>query len=237
MKTGLLSVIVPFRNGGRNLGEALGDAREMLNRHAPQHELIIVDDASHDESAALIDDLSASHQNVFVLHHRHPLGYGAALRDGWKVARGERVLAVDLASLPQLADLDRVLALGERYAVILAARPPARRLPPWCAKLASARDPLWRFALCDVNLGKHIVDGRLPHLALFEQVQQRGLAVAEVDLPERLSLLTSYQRPRFVDLLRYAEAQGTLPRPRLFALAIATLFGFWLWRRRNYSHS
>lgn len=58
-------------------------------------ELIIVDDASSDQSVAVADKLVAEHAEVKMLRHEENQGKGAALRTGFAAASGDIVLVQD----------------------------------------------------------------------------------------------------------------------------------------------
>ena len=58
-----------------------------LREHIPDGELVIVDDGSKDGTPALIDRLAAEHPEVVARHLARNSGMGAALLDGFAVAR------------------------------------------------------------------------------------------------------------------------------------------------------
>jgi glycosyltransferase involved in cell wall biosynthesis len=103
-----LSVVVPCYNEQATLKAciqallAIQDANLTL-------EIIIVDDASDDDSNAIARALAAEHQQVCLLRHDSNRGKGAALRTGFALAGGDYVAVqdADLEYDPQ--DLKRLL--------------------------------------------------------------------------------------------------------------------------------
>jgi len=89
----LLSVVIPAYNESATLVEIVRRVRE-----APitlPREILIVDDASQDDTAAIAAELAHMHNNIHVLTHAHNRGKGAALRTGFAAARGAVVLVQD----------------------------------------------------------------------------------------------------------------------------------------------
>lgn len=88
-------------------------ARSLLSQVGPGVELVFVDDASPDGSAALLEQLQAAHpQQVRVLRHARNLGISAARNTLLDAARGEYLWFVDPDDLVQpgaLAALQRTV--------------------------------------------------------------------------------------------------------------------------------
>jgi glycosyltransferase involved in cell wall biosynthesis len=117
---GLVSVVIPVRNGARYLGEAiesvLGQGREV--------EVIVVDNGSMDGSQALAQSFGSP---VRVMDEPQP-GAAAARNAGVRQARGEYLAFLDaddvwmqgklqrqLAELEAREDLDMVFSFGENF--------------------------------------------------------------------------------------------------------------------------
>jgi glycosyltransferase involved in cell wall biosynthesis len=87
-RTPTLSVVVPNYNHGRYLKTAL-DAH-LKQREAPL-EVIVVDDASTDDSCAIVEDVAARHSSVRLIRLRRNGGVNAAMNTGLRHARGDFV--------------------------------------------------------------------------------------------------------------------------------------------------
>ena len=90
-----LSIIIPTYNEAATIAQIV---LRVLRVEVPgvEKEIIIVDDGSRDESAAIIDELQAQHPDQIKTHHSLiNLGKGAAIRLGLFFATGDIVLIQD----------------------------------------------------------------------------------------------------------------------------------------------
>lgn len=94
-----LSLVVPVFNEEAGLVATVAALREGAERAAERFEIVLVDDASTDGTAALIDDLHRADPRVRGLRLPTNGRLGTALRAGFAAARGDVVLYAD-ADLP-----------------------------------------------------------------------------------------------------------------------------------------
>ncbi|MCU0483846.1 MAG: glycosyltransferase family 2 protein [Chloroflexi bacterium] len=106
-----LSYFFPAHNEEANLEELVAEALVALPALAERFEIIAVNDGSRDATAQIADRLAASHPDlVRVVHHATNLGYGAALRSGFRAARHDLVCFTDGDRQFRVADLGRLTA-------------------------------------------------------------------------------------------------------------------------------
>ena len=74
---------------------AVEAAREALNDTAPDHEIILVNDASTDRTGEMADALARADPRIKVVHHVKNRKLGGTLRSGYAVATKELVLYSD----------------------------------------------------------------------------------------------------------------------------------------------
>lgn len=92
---------------------AVRAARAALSEAAPDHEIVIVDDASTDRTGAIADELAAADPRIKVVHNATNRKLGGSLKAGYAVASKELVLYTD-ADLPfDLQELTRAVRLLE----------------------------------------------------------------------------------------------------------------------------
>ncbi len=106
-----LSYFFPAHNEEGNIEALVADALVALPALAERFEIIVVDDGSTDRTASLADGLAEAHPGVVLaVHHPTNLGYGAALRSGFRAARFEHVGFTDGDRQFAVADLGRLTA-------------------------------------------------------------------------------------------------------------------------------
>jgi glycosyltransferase involved in cell wall biosynthesis len=136
-----LSFFFPAHNEEANLEALVDEALAALPAIADKFEIIAVDDGSRDATPQIADDLAAKHPGTFrVVHHPTNLGYGAALRSGFRAARFELVAFIDGDRQFKVADValltDRIAASDAPDVVVgyrlKRADPPIRR---WYARI------------------------------------------------------------------------------------------------------
>lgn len=91
-----LSVVLPTLNEGARLGQTLEEIHPFLCEHFPNHEILIVDDVSHDNTVEIaIAFAKRTGANLRVLVQSEWLGKGASVKRGCLEAKGNYVLYMD----------------------------------------------------------------------------------------------------------------------------------------------
>jgi glycosyltransferase involved in cell wall biosynthesis len=133
-----VSVVVPAFNEARRLPSSLPVLVEAL-RQFPGAEVIVVDDGSSDDTAAIAARLLQDLPTGEVIRLPWNTGKGAAVRAGVSAAAGEVImftdadLASDVTDLPLLlaALSDAEVAVGSRRVGVGVSRPYVRQLGSW----------------------------------------------------------------------------------------------------------
>lgn len=87
-----VSVIVPCRNYGKFLEECV---ESVMNQSRPVHEVIIVDDASEDDSAEVAGRLMERFESVRFIGHSEWSGVAACMNEAMAVATGDYIMRLD----------------------------------------------------------------------------------------------------------------------------------------------
>ncbi len=103
-----LSIVVPAYNEERSLARCL-DRVLAIEGGDLTLEVLIVNDASQDNTGRLAEEIAARHPQVRVLHHEHNQGKGAALHTGFRHASGDFVAVQDADLEYDPRDLLRLL--------------------------------------------------------------------------------------------------------------------------------
>src|SRR5258708_19064106 len=108
-----ISVVFPMYNEEAYVERAVEAAREVLETIAPDHEIIIVDDASTDRTAELAEALASADPRAKVLHNERNRQLGGTLRAGYAAASKDLILYSD-ADLPfDFREVARAELLGQ----------------------------------------------------------------------------------------------------------------------------
>ena len=94
-----VSLVIPMFNEEENIAHALACAVDALERHAGDYEIVVVDDASTDRSAAIVEREAAANPRIRMLRNEVNRKLGATIKRGFAAARKDLVLYMD-ADLP-----------------------------------------------------------------------------------------------------------------------------------------
>lgn len=90
-----ISVFFPAFNDAGSIPTLVATALEILPTLTNDYEVIVVNDGSTDETAARVEELSRNYPKVRIVNHERNLGYGAALRSGFRHAMKDLVFYTD----------------------------------------------------------------------------------------------------------------------------------------------
>jgi glycosyltransferase involved in cell wall biosynthesis len=81
-----LSFFFPAYNDGGTIASLVIRAVQVAGTLTPDFEIIVVNDGSKDDTAAILDELARTYPQLRVIHHSVNRGYGGALRSGFAAA-------------------------------------------------------------------------------------------------------------------------------------------------------
>jgi len=119
-----LSIVIPAHNEEETVTETIGGIVSTLTREGIDHEVIVVDDSSTDNTAALTARIAAEHPQVRCLPSPYENGFGFAVRAGLEVFEGDAVAIVmadgsdspeDIVSYQRLLEEGYECAFGSRF--------------------------------------------------------------------------------------------------------------------------
>lgn len=116
------SIIIPLYNEEETIPLLLETIFKEVGTLPTFLELVLVDDGSHDKTAALVMKHAQSEPRVRLVKHDRNRGLGAAIRTGLQNARGDLILYTD-ADLPfDFSLIPKLILLGETDRVISGCR-------------------------------------------------------------------------------------------------------------------
>jgi dolichol-phosphate mannosyltransferase len=113
-----VSVVVPCHNEEMNIPRLVDALRQSYDSYL--REIVLVDDNSTDDTAAVAREQAAQDPRVKLVSRRPPGGVGLALRDGYAATTGDYVLTTDCdfeMLVPELRDLFDAVAAGHDGAI------------------------------------------------------------------------------------------------------------------------
>jgi len=113
-----VSIILPAFNEAPNVEEAVRQALDVSDDLLAEAEVIVIDDGSTDDTAAIVRRLSAEDDRVRLEQHERNRGYGEAVRTGLSAARLNLVFLTDADLQFDLHELKRFLPLIDHVDVV-----------------------------------------------------------------------------------------------------------------------
>lgn len=131
-----ISVFFPCYNEQENVARTTQNAIDVLENLQIDFEIIIVDDGSSDETPKIAQDIAAGNDRVKLVKHHTNLGYGAALRSGFKAATKKLVFYTDGDGQFDISELPPLLPLINEFDIVSCYRlnrrdPLIRKLNGW----------------------------------------------------------------------------------------------------------
>lgn len=90
-----LTVFFPAYNDSGTIASMVVSALLTARTLTPDHEVIVINDGSRDQTPQLLDELARVYPEVKIVHHRVNRGYGGALRSGFERASKEFIFYTD----------------------------------------------------------------------------------------------------------------------------------------------
>ncbi|MFD7833728.1 glycosyltransferase [Streptomyces sp. NPDC059761] len=240
-----LSVVIPAHDDAHRIGPTLDAFRAHLDaRHGSgpgDWEIVVVDDASTDATAALVEAAAADEPRIRLIRSEHHRGRGAALRAGVLASAGERVLLADAGPGTPPAELDRLeQALGEEgQGATAALGRSGNRLvrAVGIPGIPGFRADTCGFALFDGDraraaFGASVLDGPAIDAEVLRWVRRQGWHVAEVpvrrtpDPASRPRRAPGDRRRALAELFRL-NAGGLAVAAVFIALSAYVFHGLW----------
>lgn len=107
-----ISVVVPVFNEQGNIPPLLAEIAEAL-RGRVDFEIVYIDDASKDDSLAVLRQAKAQYPELRVIRHVSQSGQSTAIRSGVKAARGAWIATLDGDGQNDPADIPKLLAMRD----------------------------------------------------------------------------------------------------------------------------
>lgn len=104
LKVPSVTIVIPAYNEELSLGSVIEDAKNVLRKMGLSHEIIVVNDGSHDKTPDV-----ARRCGVALINNVKNLGKGAALINGFRRAKGDVVVTMDADGSHKAEDIPFLL--------------------------------------------------------------------------------------------------------------------------------
>jgi glycosyltransferase involved in cell wall biosynthesis len=109
MKLSSITVFFPCYNDAGTIATMILRSMQTLPKVTDEYEVIVINDGSQDDSAAILDELVQKYQHLRVFHRSQPSGYGGVLRAGFAEARKDWVFYTDGDAQYDVRELSRLV--------------------------------------------------------------------------------------------------------------------------------
>jgi len=106
-----ISIFFPAFNDEGTIAGLVRDALDLLPMLTSDYQVLVINDGSTDGTAAVINELAATHSHVRAIHHDRNRGYGGALQTGFKESEKELVFYTDGDGQYDVRELTRLWPL------------------------------------------------------------------------------------------------------------------------------
>jgi glycosyltransferase involved in cell wall biosynthesis len=112
-----ISVIIPALNEGLIIGNVVKQIREVVGQLDKNHEIIVIDDGSTDDTAQ-----QAREAGAVVIQHPYNIGNGASVKSGIRRARGKILVTIDGDGQHDPNDIPRLVERIGPYDMVVGSR-------------------------------------------------------------------------------------------------------------------
>jgi dolichyl-phosphate beta-glucosyltransferase len=203
-----LSIVIPAYNEAQRILPYLQSIVAYLGQRGQPYEILVVDDGSQDDTAAIVERLQSQHQAIRLIRLPTNSGKGHAVRTGMQQAQGTLRLMADADGATPIQEVERLeaaihngadLAIGSRPLAYRDARYKVRvrwhrsvsgNLFNWLVQrlgIPGIRDTQCGFKLFRASVAQDLfavscINGYGFDLELLYIAQRRGYQIAEVPI-------------------------------------------------------
>jgi glycosyltransferase involved in cell wall biosynthesis len=231
-----LSVVLPAYNEEHVIETTVHDVRAQLDGWGIDYEILVINDGSQDQTAALVSKISALYPQVRLINHVTNLGYGAALVSGFAAASKSLTFFMDSDGQFAIAELYDFFSYIDIYDAVIGYR--INRQDTWMRKLNAWG---WK-SLVHLVLGVSVRDidcaFKLLHTQLLHEspLETRG-AMINAELLYKMKRTNHFYKEIGVHHFPRRAGKATGAKPSVILRAFKELFSYASkWRDEERNH-
>ena len=89
-----ISIIVPALDEEGNIRSVCEDIAQLAEKHLSKYEILVYDDASHDRTAEIVEELQKANEHILLFRNSTSQGLGGVYRAGVRKARYQYVMLI-----------------------------------------------------------------------------------------------------------------------------------------------
>ena len=113
-----ISVFLPALNEEENIKDCVTSVNNYLRKNFKDFEILIIASGSSDKTPDIVANLAKKNKRIRLINSKEKLGYGMALKSGFKNSRKELVFYTDADNQFNIKDFDKFLPLMDSYDII-----------------------------------------------------------------------------------------------------------------------
>jgi glycosyltransferase involved in cell wall biosynthesis len=122
MKITNLSVFFPAYNEESNIAKTVNLAIKFLESEKINYEILVVNDGSSDQTAAVVSELTRKNKRISLISHPRNRGYGGALKTGMKESAFDWICYADSDGQFNFQELQYFLKFINQYDMVIGYR-------------------------------------------------------------------------------------------------------------------
>jgi glycosyltransferase involved in cell wall biosynthesis len=104
----IISIVIPVHNEADNIGQLIGEIDMIPSNHS--YEIVVVDDASHDNTPVVLSEIKQDMTNMKVIRHKEKQGQSGAIATGVEHSEGELIVIMDGDGQNDPADMPKIIS-------------------------------------------------------------------------------------------------------------------------------
>ena len=117
-----LSIFLPVYNEEKIIDKTISEIERVAESITDNYEILIINDGSTDHSKEKVLEWTKKNNKIKLISHETNLGYGAALRTGFKNAQNDLILYTDADMPVYLEEVKKIPPLMEEYDLVIGYR-------------------------------------------------------------------------------------------------------------------